>query len=625
MTASTWEFSAQFAPDKSPRDLPSGGDWDDIAGGLESFTMERGRTDVLGEHGAGSLVAVLDDAAAVLDQLDTSSVIGDGHALPFTPFRILAKKGATTVVLWTGYTESGWNPSGSAKLGKLTVPCTDWLGWAASVTMPESRFGTYITWQRPIMWIRGIASYSGLSSGSDRIYNMAQRWTGAFRDMFPNTGFAMDAHGTTGITFGSSLPAIKFGDLSTPGTDSEIRIDGADIIAASNSWTVCFWMQSTIGTTLNVQSSTWNVYTNGSGHVLCDVDTGGVVDTCTLAFDHCDGQPHLVCVNVTSVGGFRTIGIHTDLGSTFVGITNNAASGGGRVAITCSDETIVGDLAYWDTLMQTVPGPGSWPTQFSAFVEGNDILWSGDTPEDRIENLCDVALVTPPTLEVSSALTDTLARLPVPSTLAAGVRDAATSFLGDVWMTRDGNLRVVDAAFTSSTADDYDTVLALISDDPAEAGPPQVLVPSERARSGTRLDRIVNEVNVTCAGDYSSLAPTTVMRFDLDSQLRYGRRPKDVTSNAADASYVDQPAQDYLTAHKDPPTEIKSVTFDPLIDEDVADWMVQTLELEIRTNYRQATPDNGTELIDAEHRIIHETWQWSQWDHWTVSVDLAPV
>jgi len=207
------------------------------------------------------------------------------------------------------------------------------------------------------------------------------------------------------------------------------------------------------------------------------------------------------------------------------------------------------------------------------------------------------------------------------SNLAEGVKLLGSSWLGDTFMTRAGTLRIFDASYTSATAADYTTVHALITDEDGATSSATVINASARGLTGTRTERIVNDVRINYTGG-SSDDSTGAYFFDLPSQLLYGVRSKTFSSQSG--YLTPSMAQAYLAAHKSPPIEVGEVELRPWGNQALTDWCLDTLELERRITYREATPF-GAAVVNADFRIIGEKWAWANGTDWTVTLRLAPV
>lgn len=689
MTYTAPVVTCEVALTKSPLSLPSGGDWVALGQVVAEYSMDRGRQDQLGEHQPARVTIVLDNGDTDLDQSlpaskgntawsgatayttsdgvtyngrhyncisnhtnhvppnatywEQASQIGGSNALPFTPIRL--KVDGT--VLWTGYTEAGWEPTGSMfGGGTVTVDATDWLGWAATKTMPESAWATWVTRERPRLWLRGDMSISNMSTSSHYLYNMAQRWTGTYGDFTPNTPtYTGSLVRVTGLATGASGYALQEDFFGTWGS---VTANPLETISSSTVWSVAFWMKA--NTPLAQYYGTagagdiWWFDTDASGYLRANVKVGGATYTATISVNHCDGDAHVVLCHVVSTGGSRGVYVGSDLGSASRGFVNSGNSGGGQIELNGTSGSIIGEFCYWDSgsgghatwqatagwFDEAVVGAGLTLAQQATGWKDGPALGSGATRADRVTELGKYAVATMPTTDITVAdAADTLWTYGLESALSDAVKVLGSSWLGDVFMKRDGDLRIYDSTYTSADADDYDTVHALITDEDGATGPPTVLRASGGGRSGTRIERVVNDVRVNLTVDLPGDELLGSYVFDLASQQRYGVKTVTITSQASD--YLTTVASDYLAAHKDPPIEIPDVVLQPWGNQDLTDFVCGTVELERRVTYRKALGfPSSAEVINQDCRIIGEKWTWRNGagdsaDDWTVTLRLAPV
>lgn len=480
MTYTPWELDVQFAPTFSPLNLPTSGDWVSL-GGPFAFTIDRGRQDDLDSFEAGTMDVTLDNADESLDQLLSTSDIYDTDALPFTPVRLTATKGAETIVLFTGYTLDGFAPSGLRGGGTVQVKVIDWLGWAESVASQDSQWGAWCGYAQPTVWMRCQAKriYSNYDDNpAGVIYNAAAIYTGAGYDFDPDATYPSYVYKVDeGIVTGSDKPSLYLGDFPG-GTDFGGMIVNTSLTQVGR-WLACGWFKCKDVQTLTWAGSDWSVAINGSGYVVATIDVGGSSESDTVAVDHTDEVVHMWVLSVTSTGGTRTMKIQTDLGSDNHSFGAAAVSGGGYLnfrGINWS-QTVVGDFVYFDGanlddlfLIGGFDGlsPAAWVPATS-----NPILWVNDTYTERYAHVCGSVGVTGPELStrLASGL-DFYAYQPA-GTLAADIREMGDAFLGAAYMLRDGRLRMRDAGFaapaSTSVVHDYDFSLveARISDESA--------------------------------------------------------------------------------------------------------------------------------------------------------------
>ena len=143
--------------------------------------------------------------------------------------------------------------------------------------------------------------------------------------------------------------------------------------------------------------------------------------------------------------------------------------------------------------------------------------------------------------------------------------------------------------------------------------------PVTRARTGTRVDRVVNSLTV------NRINSSHIYYQDADSIARYGTRAKTLTASGLDGDILEDYTADLLTAKKDPPIEVGDLTIRPYGNQYLTDWVMRDLELERAVTYREALYDDGTEIIDATYRIAAESWDWQAGVDWTVTLKLVPA
>lgn len=616
--------TAQVAPGFHPRSVPSSGDWVDLSPVL-SYTISRGKQDTLSEFTNGTATIVLDNADFQLDQLIAGSVIESPDGLPSTPVRLKFVRNGTTTYKGPWYTLDGWIPGGDLWSATVTVPLTDWMGWAASQGLPQSRWESWVTREQPIRYWRGDMNFDFVNYTDGKVYSMAQRWTGAFGDLTYNYADYPGSQIERGSTIvpGGNGPSMVFS-----GPWAGAVADAPELISSSGTWMVCFWMKAPaaaygeqyVGTVGG--SSEWFIGTDAFGQIVATVTVSGTPYSATITADHCDDQPHLIALRVVSTGGLRVMAIGSDLGWANASIVPNAVSGGGVVNINAADNTQISDVCYWDTWPVCQDGTTSeaFPQFCQEWVEQIDYLGylSPEDTSDRVTAVSRYAVVDdlPTTDILLSDPTNNFDTYVPSSTLEAAIRSIANAWMGAAYMLGDGRLRIRDGTYTSSDPDDFDTVHALITDDPAATGPP-VVIRSKPERFPTRVDHLVNDVRLDGVCYF----------FDTLSQRRYGVKAKTWGSGERllFTGGVAAMAEAYMLAHKDPPVEFGNVSFSVWGHDDLATFVLEVLELDKRVGIRQATPDNVTELIDAEERIIGITESWAAGVSWDVSLALEPA
>lgn len=498
MSYDPWLWTLEFAPAFSPLDLPEEADWASL-GTPFSIAIRRGRQDDLGEFEAGTMTVTLDNADESLDHLLASSDIYDADALPFTPVRLIARKGVTddlpdgydVRVLFTGYTLDGFAPSGLRGGGTVSVQVVDWMGWAETLPSPDSRWAAWVTYAKPTAWARGLTkrTYTNTNDNPDGVlWNMAAVYTGAGNDFYPDPTYPSYV-GRMGSAAGSVMPSpttptLFLGDFSPGTTFGGVAMDVADSLTQVGVWMAAGWFKAKNAQTITWGGSDWSVYLNASGHIQADVDVGGFAQSDAVPFDHTDEQTHLWILKVTSTGGARAMQIETDLGIDSHAFGAAAVSGGGRLGFRGlgGSETLVGDFVYWDDptvlaeIFATSDGYGTGGQLPVNWVfDGGDGLWYADTITERIPRIFRSAAVGVIPYQTRLEIDHELNGHNPAGTLAADIRVIGSSFLGAAYMLRDGTLRIRDASFSVGTVVDagesinYDftTVETRISDESA--------------------------------------------------------------------------------------------------------------------------------------------------------------
>jgi hypothetical protein len=476
-----WELEVQFAPGFSPLDLPTDGDWVSL-GEPDGLSIRRGRQDDLDEFEAGAMTVVLDNADESLDHLLASSAIYDVDALPYTPLRLVASKGSEDRVIFNGFTLDGFTPAGLRGGGSVTVQVTDWLGWAVSQTSQDCQWGAWAAWARPKVWMRGLTTRPNLdyATNSDQIaWNSAAVYTGAFGDMAGDPAYPEVVNRRdSSIVTGSSMPHFALGTSVALGG---LVMDVGDTIAQTGRWMAAGWFQTPDVSSITWAGSDWQVYLNGSGHLVAEVDVAGFNETATAVANHADDVVHMWILTVTSTGGSRSMKIHTDMADDTHIIGAAGVSGGGVLnfrGVGLSD-CEVGDFVYWDDtstldliFLDLVSyaasmGPESW-----AGATPNAVLWDDETSNERFRHLCGTVGAALPEFQFCGEVDHGLNQYDPSGSFASDVRAIGSAYLGGTYCLRDGTVRIRDASFTAATVGDgtsttypFGHIEAAISDD----------------------------------------------------------------------------------------------------------------------------------------------------------------
>lgn len=142
--------------------------------------------------------------------------------------------------------------------------------------------------------------------------------------------------------------------------------------------------------------------------------------------------------------------------------------------------------------------------------------------------------------------------------------------------------------------------------------------PSNRSRTGTRVDRVYNAISADYGG-----AP--IYYQDADSIARYGYRELSFDTIASDLDTVETYVADVLAAKKDPVVEVGELTIRPWGNQYLTDWAMRDLELERAVQYREALYMAGTEVLDATYRVAGESWDYASGVDWTITLKIVPA
>lgn len=474
MTYRAWQFEVEFAPGFHPKDPPGDGDWVSL-GTPFAYTITRGRQDDLDEFQAGSMVVTLDNADEDLDQLLASSVLY-ADALPNTPMRLIATLGIESRTLFTGYTLDGFSPQGLRGGGTVDVTVVDWLGWAASVEMPDSQWAAWCTAIGPDVWIRGYSPTVSLghndTGGTVPAFNMASVLNGAGGDMYGDPTYPQFVERSeSGIVTGAATPKFFLGSF---GAFGGLIMDAGDSLAQTGQWLAAGWFQTPDVQSMTWGGSTWTVSLDASGYLVATINVGGTPETATISVDHTDDTPHVWFLKVTSTGGSRSMKLYSDLGTNTNLFGAAAVSGGGilnfrGIGLVNAE---AGDFVYFSgsnlASVFAITNEDGLPPAAWVGPSENPILWSGETITERVTHTAAAAAVPPPTSEVVLEAAHTLYQYDPGSTLAADIALLGSSYLGAAYMLRDGTLRVRDYTFTAGDDRSFDILSAVVTDDGAD-------------------------------------------------------------------------------------------------------------------------------------------------------------
>lgn len=641
-TAAT--VTVEWAPGFHPRHMPGPGDYQVLAIGghtrLRGFAMSRGRQDDTARHEPASVKLTLDNSDGQLDQSRAGSLTAGSAGLPGTPVRVTV----TDLVsgpyeVFNGFTIDGWSPTTSrGSEGWVDLPCTDYLGWVALAEMPDSTWAHWVASEDPTVWIRGDSNVGRKVSGTGAVFFDAGS-NGV--DAVPQ---GSHPESVASIVPGSSTPSMLFGPRAGVATLATVAVP-----SVTPDWSVAFWFKQDAGTGVRdlvrgTQGGVfrWGVRISNTGQleaVMRDSSGNGIATATHTPFGgarYDDGQAHVVVVTFRRTA--KQLVMKTDLGdATDSAWAGTAATSGTQIELgpvaTTGQRPTLGEVAFWDRLVD-IPGSPVAPHYIDP-----DYFWFLDTTNDRVDKLAHVAGVELPTMDYQVGLGWFGLRLNSitnpKDTLADALREIAESYGGATWVARDGSLRIRDfGALTDPTyAADYSTPVAHLTDEASPAGPLPVVRVSDRGRSGTRLDRVINDARFTTNRDEADgggggSTEHWVRKVDQASVDRYGRRRwsgGNDLQDTPDRALAEAVVDDVLARFAEPPVEVSDLTLSPWADsEAVTTFVVRDLELERCVTYTESD-HTGAVVLTGDFRIQREQWSWTNGTAWTVAVSIAPV
>lgn len=652
-------FTVELAAGQTPKTALGSLVWTEIGNGLLGFTMKRGRQDNTARFEAGQCTLTFDNRALPseanhLDENDSSSLIGDLDGAPGTPIRVTATWDGSDYVLFRGFTLSGWVPEGQRHRARtVTVTCTDLLGWHQQTILPSSRFGCWAMANEPLVYFDGRMART-LPIDDDFVVNAGSLGDGHY---FTDAGFSSDLVQVPSIVPGSGTGSFLW--ASTADVDG---ITADDAASQSAEVEVVVWFQNsndsggvTPMTLYNVTNSTEGAGGTVVGGSLGATDevtatialpTGGGTFTATTsaADSFRDGNTHLARVLYeasSGTSGNRRIRLFTDLdNASTTGLTQRATIGGGYVGVsdfgTADPVGVVGDLAYFDHFTD-----GDFFTfGLDEAAAGRDLLWAGDTIEERIEHAFAAAQIPMPTLVVEDVPAADLDQIVPGRSLTETCHAAAAAFGGGVYVTRDGELRAHNySGFYTESGVTKATVYFMRDSAPITGFWFQYI---KSTRTGTRLDRIINEAAITCSAVQSSGFTSsyqdgadynltgTVTARDSASIDRYSTKSFSYSSEASNDDDLVAWAQWLVDNFKDPPIEVGDIVLKPVFhgrdssDTYLATWLFEELEIGTPIFYRDEYADGSAAVADGEFVVDSEQWSYKGGTDLTVTVRISP-
>lgn len=637
----------EYAPGFSPWVRPADGDWELLAAPY-SYTRSRGRKDLFDQMDAGSATIEVPDRDGAIFAAGLQAA-GTAGAIPaLTPIRIVLTIAGYDYIRFDGYLLDPPIPSGKGRGRTATLRCVDWLGAMSSRKLPTSPWAAFVATYQPLLWWRDRATSSQLSpTVDDIIYNEGSDGT---------TG---DAH-TVGDQDNYLTYQITDQDLIADDNTNSWLVNRQVLTTSSLTWsssyTVAMFFQASAApastTDLVWAASTpagstyrWRIRFNAFGSLLATVynSSGTQVATGTVAVNHCDGNPHVVIMQVTP----SAFAVYTDLGFATASpsgtpgdsgyVTVNRANGFGAATVLWSN------LVIWDQAF--TPNPSSQLLVPSCWLTGLfRNLWYNDSLLERVTNLIAAAGVPAPPLEAHTVEAISLGEVASGpgGDLASAVLDTAAGVLGTATMTRYGALRFRDYSFLDDEVDlqQMRVQIASLTDNPfgpdldgapklyarlagtfkagaRVAAPPQLPVvrysPAEQA--GARLDRVVNVARFT---DPDGGVVTWIDRASVDA---CGELEKAVSvAVAAQTTWVRTAAKELVAARATPKPEIREITVTPTTIAE-ANFVIDA-DLEDPVHFHATDPTGTDVLIDGSFRIQAESESWAG-TTWSASYTLV--
>lgn len=633
--------TVEYAPDAHPYYPIASRTWTAL-GSARTLSIQRGRQDELGTMEAGTATVVLDDPDGAIFRLGFPDA--NSPLLPLTPVRVIVTHDGTDYVRFTGFAIDAPQPSGSKRAPTATLQCMDWLGWAASVDMPGSKWATYVSSEQPIYWLSTDATGSNplRADYDEHVRNLATRFTGI------NAG---NLYAVADPLSGYPMYADPLVDNPTPGGSGQMWANGwagtrtaigfANFNGTAYEFTLAVWIQKgsppLATTTLFAFTSEpfggtnkLRVAMTTSGRIQVTLGSSSV--TSTSGVNHADDNPHLILI--------RSSGTNLQVGSDLTAYTTTAIStnttifdgylwfnSSQNISFNWTDLVIFGDVVTigsgaWVADTQEIGGSQDAEARATYLARVAGLTVDGGAYDDLvIEDHTDPLLWSSDFASFGGSLAD-------------GITTAAESRFGTAWVTVDGTLRLRDfSSLTDGTyAEQYADRLALLTDADRQndlaivgqaiagqavaAAPdlPVVRYSSDGTTAG-RLSRIINTARITLPdGDAVSVV-------DWDSVARYGDRVYDVDAELQAVGNLRLALADVVERYASAPVEVGAVTVEPWKNAN-ATALVLSAELERAVHYHETGADGET-LVDGRFRIQSERWDWADGTHWTVTYTIA--
>jgi hypothetical protein len=536
--------------------------------------------------------------------------------------------------VWRGFLgPEGWPVDRDRGVGSIaTLQGFDILAVAGFISLPSSPFAAYVDQAFPSWWIRGNSNLSANANG------------GTF---FDESGHGIDAQ----VAAGAGKFASQDVSLVPSDNDPSMFLDpGVELIGVgvvtSNITSMCggivFKTEGNLGlnvkgpliTCINGTAFRWQFYLL-NGYVYGDFydNAGTLVGT--------SGGP---LVNPDDPGGRWDDGkAHALFWSKPGGSSCNTKLDTQGASMACPSTLYSGDLVVGGGT-EAVFVDEVWFTNYSSDPDAatSQAIWNGaalpfnaQTFAQRMVQLQNLAhasnIVTDP--RPASGGATYWGADKIPATWLDGLRSNVADRDGAVYADREGFIRPrTFTALASGYASDYNTLCGHLTNEASPSGSPTPIPRSVLARSGMRLDRVINDVEVTLPmnRDPAALTPAgvvTVRAKDDASIARYGKRSAKIDTGLRDPADALAMAGSRLR-YAQPVQEIKEVEIDPWGNDTVTTWVLDQVELEkavkvtdVPTEVASGSPIGDPEVFSSNIQGIG--WNWQAGTSWTVTLNLA--
>lgn len=623
------------------------GSWTDLSSRVREFDMTRGRTNETAEFEAGTITVLLDNHDRMLDPDYASSLVyrGSDLGLPLCPVRITADYLGSNYPVFYGFVgPEAWivdrAPHGTESV--CTLQAFDSLAVFALVDLPSSPFAAAVKALDPSYWNRGDSNKPVLSDGDTMP---------AFQ-FVSGTTTVRDSGGGETVSVAGGLAVSDSGTALACQAGAYVDADPPSMFGAFTSTTAMtasvIWKSPTLAGDAGIIRLTespsgdhrWRVYCNNSGNVvLVMYDNAGASISFTAAPSNPSGgrwdddNAHIVMVRYVAsselavwVDGHKaqitvSVPAHYDVAELFVGATNYPVT--------------VDEVVVWGTDAVSTTNLGHlWSCHLGTAQPFHHDQW-----EDRIARWYQIAGWAIDGSESSEWQSEVLAGASrdqwglgsvntMPTDLIEALRQAAGSGIGVVWATRSGRVRVrtMGALTDPGWFHEYDDPIAELTDAVSPSGSPRTVRRGVVAKTGVRMDRIINRAEVTYGIDGGAniptpVAPVVMAATDPTSEARYGTRIASYTTDWIDGDTVTAFPAAIVARWKTPPVEVRDLTIDVWGHTDETAFVIEDLELEKLVTVIDTPPVGSAWAADLN--IQGEVWSWVNGVSWTVTLSLA--